>query len=161
MRAGQSFAGALSVAVQDAPEPAKREFERVVSDERLGVPLEESLGTVVERMENRDLHQVALVAALQREAGSNSAEVLDRVADTIRDRVALRRLISSLTAQGRLSRWVVTLIPVGLAMYLALTAPDYLDPLLKTTVGNVMLAVAIVMCIAGSMVIKRIVDIKV
>jgi tight adherence protein B len=161
MRAGQSFGGALSVAVEDAPEPAKTEFKRVVADERLGVPLEESLSTVVERMQNRDLHQVALVAGLQREAGSNSAEVLDRVADTIRDRVALRRLISSLTAQGRLSRWVVTMVPVGLVIYLALTAPDYLDPLLKTTMGNIMLGVAIVMCIAGSMIIKRIVEIRV
>lgn len=161
MRAGQSFAGALTVAVEDAPEPAKREFERVVSDERLGVPLEESLGAVVERMENRDLHQVALVAALQREAGGNSAEVLDRVADTIRDRVALRRLISSLTAQGRLSRWVVSIVPVGLVIYLALAAPDYLDPLLYTTAGNVMLGLAIAMGTAGSLIIKRIVEIKV
>jgi tight adherence protein B len=161
MRAGQSFAGALAVAVQDAPEPAKREFGRVVSDERLGVPLEESLGTVVERMDNRDLHQVALVAALQREAGGNSAEVLDRVADTIRDRVALRRLISSLTAQGRLSRWVVSLVPVGLVIYLSLAAPGYLDPLLKTTPGNVMLGLAIVMGTAGSLIIKRIVEIDV
>ena len=161
MRAGQSFGGALAVAVEDAPEPAKREFQRVVSDEQLGVPLETSLGVVVERMENRDLHQVALVASLQREAGGNSAEVLDRVADTIRDRVSLRRLISSLTAQGRLSRWVVSMVPVGLVMYLALTAPDYLDPLLKTTVGNIMLGVAVLMCTAGSLIIKRIVEIKV
>jgi tight adherence protein B len=161
MRAGQSFAGALAVAVADAPQPAKREFERVVSDERLGVPLEESLGMVVERMENRDLHQVALVAALQREAGGNSAEVLDRVADTIRERVALRRLISSLTAQGRLSRWVVSLVPVGLVMYLTLVRPTYLDPLLKTTPGNVLLALAIAMGVSGSLIIKRIVEIKV
>jgi tight adherence protein B len=161
MRAGQSFAGALSVAVEDAPEPARQEFQRVVADERLGVPLEDSLGTIVERMDNRDLHQVALVAALQREAGGNSAEVLDRVADTIRDRVALRRLIASLTAQGRLSRWVVSLVPVALVMYLSLASPDYLDPLLKTTTGNVLLGVAIAMGTAGSLIIKRIVEIKV
>ena len=161
MRAGQSFGAALAVAVKDAAEPAKTEFQRVVADERLGVPVETSLGTVVERMDNRDLHQVALVAALQREAGSNAAEVLDRVADTIRDRVSLRRLISSLTAQGRLSRWVVSLVPVGLVMYLSLAAPDYLEPLLKTTTGNVLLGVAIAMGTAGSLAIKKIVEIKV
>lgn len=161
MRAGQSFAGALAVAVEDAPEPAKGEFQRVVADERLGVPIENSLGVVVERMENRDLHQVALVASLQREAGGNAAEVLERVAETIRERVALRRLISTLTAQGRMSRWVVSLIPVALMMFLALTNPDYLEPLLKTTSGNVMLAVATLMVLGGSLVIKKIVDIKV
>ena len=161
MRAGQSFGGALAVAVEDAPEPAKREFERVVADERLGIPLEDSLGAVVDRMDNRDLHQVALVATLQREAGGNSAEVLDRVADTIRDRVSLRRLVSTLTAQGRLSRWVVTMVPVGLALFIGLTTPGYLDPLFHTTAGNVMLGIAITMGITGSLIMKKIADIKV
>ena len=161
MRAGQSFGSAIAVAVEDAPEPARREFQRVVADERLGTPLETSLGGVVERMDNRDLHQVALVAAMQRQAGGNAAEVLDRVADTIRERVALRRLISTLTAQGRLSRWVVSLVPVALIMFIGLTTPDYLDPLLKTGTGNALLVVAAVMGISGSLVMKRIADIKV
>lgn len=161
MRAGQSFAGALAVAVDEAPEPAKNEFRRVVADEQLGIPVENSLGVVVERMDNRDLHQVALVAALQRQAGGNSAEVLDRVADTIRDRVALRRLISTLTAQGRLSRWVVTLVPVALVAFISLTRPTYLEPLFHTTVGNVLLVLAVCMGFAGSQAIKRIVRIEV
>jgi tight adherence protein B len=161
MRAGQSFGSAIAVAVEDAPEPAKREFQRVVADERLGTSLETSLGAIVERMDNRDLHQVALVAALQRQAGGNAAEVLDRVSDTIRERVALRRLISTLTAQGRLSRWVVSLVPVGLIMFIGLTKPDYLDPLTKTAAGNALIVLAAVMGVAGSLVMKRIADIKV
>ena len=161
MRAGQSFAGALAVAVEDAAEPAKGEFQRVVADEQLGVPIETSLSTVVERMENRDLHQVALVASVQRAAGGNAAEVLERVAETIRERVALRRLISTLTAQGRMSRWVVSLIPVVLLMLIGLANPGYLDPLFNTTAGNVMLVVAVLMGVSGSLAIKKIVDIKV
>jgi tight adherence protein B len=161
MRAGQSFGGALAVAVRDAAEPARGEFERVVSDEQLGVPLEHSLAAVSERMDNRDLQQVVLVASLQREAGGNSAEVLDRVADTIRDRVALRRLVTTLTAQGRMTRWIVTMLPLGIVMFIALTKPGYLDPLLRTPLGNVLLAVSFVMTVCGSLIIKRIVHIKV
>jgi len=161
MRAGQSFAGALAVATEDAPEPAKKEFERVVADEKLGVPLEKSLAVVIERMQNRDLHQVALVASLQREAGGNAAEVLDRVADTIRDNVALRRLVRTLTAQGRMARWIVSLIPVFLVLFIGLSEPTYMDPLFHTGMGNFMLGVAVVMGTAGSLIMKKISDIKI
>ena len=161
MRSGQSFAGALAVAVEDAAEPAKSEFQRVVADEQLGVPIETAIGVIVDRMQNNDLHQVALVASLQREAGGNAAEVLERVAETIRERVALRRLISSLTAQGRMSRWVVSLIPVALIMYLAMVSPEYLNPLFETTAGNVLVVISALMGITGSFVIKKIVDIRV
>jgi tight adherence protein B len=161
MRAGHSFVGALAVAVEDAPEPAKTEFRRVVADERLGVPLEAALGVVVRRMESRDLEQVVLVATLQRETGGNTAEVIDRVAETIRERTELRGLVRILTAQGRMSRWVVTSLPVGLLLLITAINPAYMDPLYGTTVGRVLLVLAASMVVAGSFVIKRIVTIKV
>ena len=160
LRAGHSFVGALSVVVDDASEPARSEFKRVVADEQLGVPLDEALKTVVRRMENDDLDQVALVAALQRRTGGNMAEVLDRVTDTIRERFELRRMVQTLTAQGRLSRWVVTALPVVLLAAITLLNPSYVDPLFSTTAGRVMLIGAIAMVVGGSLVIKRIVDIK-
>ena len=104
LRAGHSFIGALSVVVNDAAEPSKSEFQRVVADEQLGVSIDDALHVVVERMDSRELEQVALVAALQRETGGNTAEVLDRVTETIRERFELRRTVRTLTAQGRMSR---------------------------------------------------------
>jgi tight adherence protein B len=160
LRAGHSFVGALSVVVDDASEPSRSEFRRVVGDEQLGVPLDEALKTVVRRMENDDLDQVALVAALQRRAGGNMAEVLDRVTDTIRERFELRRMVATLTAQGRLSRWVVTALPVILLAAITALNPSYVEPLFSTTGGRVMLIGATVMVVSGSLVIKRIVDIK-
>ena len=160
LRAGHSFVGALSVVVDDASEPSRSEFKRVVADEQLGVPLDEALKTVVRRMENDDLDQVALVAALQRRTGGNMAEVLDRVTDTIRERFELRRMVQTLTAQGRLSRWVVTALPVVLLAAITLLNPSYVEPLFSTTAGRVMLIGAIAMVVGGSLVIKRIVDIK-
>ena len=104
---------------------------------------------------------VGLLAELQRESGGNMAEVLETVVETIRDRFDLRRLIKTLTAQGRLARWILSLLPAFLAVVLTLLNPSYMHPLFATTTGQVFLAIATVMVITGSLVIKRIVNIKV
>ena len=161
LRAGHSLVGALSVAVLDASEPSKSEFQRVVADEQLGVPLDEALQVTVRRMENRDLEQVAVVAALQRDTGGNSAEVLDRVADNVRARMDVRRLVKTLTAQGRMARWIVSLLPVLLFCVIFLLNRDYLRPLWTKTVGEVAIGFAIAFIITGSYIIKRVIQIKV
>ena len=161
MRAGHSFVGALSIAVEDSPEPTRTEFRRVVADENLGVPLEETLGVVARRMESDDLGQTLLVAMLQRETGGNMAEVIDRIADTIRERAELRRIVHTLTAQGRMSRWVVTALPIGLLLIITAINPSYMKPLYVTSTGHALLVLAAFMLVIGSLVIKRIVDFKV
>lgn len=159
LRAGHSFVGGLSVVVEDAEEPSRREFRRVVADEQLGVPLEDALETVVRRMASDDLEQVALVAALHRETGGNTAEVLDRVNEVVRGRIELRQRVRTLTAQGRLSRWVVTALPVGLMLILSALNPHYMSPLFTHTIGRVLLVLAAIMVVAGSLAIKKIVEI--
>jgi tight adherence protein B len=161
LRAGHSFIGALSVVVNDAPEPARSEFQRVVADEQLGVPIDEALHVVVERMESAELEQVALVAALQRETGGNTAEVLDRVTDTIRERFELRRTVQTLTAQGRMSRWVLTALPLFLLLAITLINPGYMNVMYDSVIGRVLLVLAGISVLGGSLVIKRIVNIKV
>jgi tight adherence protein B len=133
----------------------------VIADEQLGVPVEVGLGSVVQRMQSRDLEQVALVAALQRETGGNTAEVLDRVTDNVREQMRLRRLVRALTAQGRLSRWVLSALPVVLLSVTALLNRSYVEPLFEAGLGRALLVAAAVMVVAGSVVIKKIVDIKV
>ena len=161
LRAGHSFIGALSVVVDDAPDPSRTEFRRVVADEQLGVPLEDALETVVQRMASEDLEQVALVASLQRQTGGNTAEVLDRVTETIRERFELRRTVQTLTAQGRLSRWVVSFLPLFLLLVITLINPGYMHIMYSTTGGKIALVFCALMVVAGSLVIKRIINIKV
>jgi len=161
MRAGHSFVGALSVVVADCPEPSRSEFQRVVADEQLGVPLEDALEVVATRMASRDVAQIAVVASLQRQTGGNTAEVLDRVTATVRERFDLQRLVKTLTAQGRVSRWIVTAIPLVLLAAISLLNPGYVAPLFHRTGGQVLLVVALVMVITGSLVIRKIVDIEV
>ncbi len=161
LRAGHSLVGALAVVADDATEPSKSEFQRVLAEEQFGVNLEDAFKVAVDRMQNQDLDQVALVARLQREVGSNSAEVLDQVIETVRGRMELRRLVRTLTAQGRLSRWVLTGLPVALAIMLLLVGGDYMKPLYTETLGKALLIVAILMVALGSWVIGKIVDIRI
>jgi tight adherence protein B len=161
MRAGQTFVGALAAVVEDAPEPSRRELRRAITDESLGVPLSEALSGVTERMRSGDFQHVAVVAALQRETGGNTAEVIDLVADTIRDRIELRRMVRSLTAQGRLAGTVLSLLPVGLLVIISLINPGYTRPLFHTTIGLVALGVGGALSGLGSFLINKIVSIKV
>jgi tight adherence protein B len=161
LRAGHSLVGGLAVMAEDAADPSRKEFKRVVTDEQLGIPLEDALKRVGRRMKNRDMDQVALIALLQRETGGSSAEVIDQVTDNVRGRMEVRRLVRTLTAQGRLARWIVSFMPVVLILMIMTLYPAFLNPLFDTTFGIVALVVAGLMVVAGSLVIKRIIEIKV
>jgi tight adherence protein B len=161
LRSGHSLAGALAVVVESASEPMKSEMQRVVADEQHGVPIQTSLLVVADRMASRDLEQLAMVAELQRESGGNAAEVIDRVAETVRERFDLKRLVETLTMQGRMTRWIVTALPVVIVLILQLEDPHYLHPLLVSTAGKFLLIFAVVWAVLGSFVIKRIIDIEV
>ena len=161
MRAGHSLSGALAVAVETAHEPSRRELRRAVNDDKLGIPIDEALRRVGERMDNRDLQQVALLSELQRTAGGNAAEVIDTVVGTIRERSELRRLVETLTAQGRMARWVLTAMPPLVAGMLWLMQPGIMTPFFNSAGGQIALFIAAVLAILGSVIIQRIVDIKV
>jgi tight adherence protein B len=161
LRSGYSLVGALAVVVNNAPEPSRAEFQRVIGDEQLGVPLEDALMRVSIRMKNRDIEQVALVSSLQGETGGNAAEVLDRVTESIRERAELRRLVRVLTAQGRFARWIVSALPITLLLLIWTINPSYIKPLFSHTSGRIALVFAAMMVTAGSVVIGRIVDIEV
>jgi len=160
LRAGHSLANAMGVVADEAPEPSKREFRRVVTDEQLGIPLDEALEVTAKRMQSNDMDQVAVLALVQREAGGNTAEVLDQVTINIRARMDIRRLVTVLTTQGKFSSWVVAGVPVGVALFLLVTNPDYLDPLFHNPVGQVAAVAAVFMAVAGFMIIRKIVSIE-
>jgi tight adherence protein B len=161
MRAGHSLSGALAVAVENSHEPSRRELRRAVNDDKFGIPVDEALRRVAERMENRDLQQVALLSELQRSAGGNAAEVLDTVVDTIRERADVRRLVQTLTAQGRMARWILTALPAVVALILWLMQPGIMTPFFTSAGGQFALVVAALMTAVGSLIIQRMVDIEV
>jgi tight adherence protein B len=160
LRAGHSLANAMGVVADEAPEPSKREFRRVVTDEALGIPLDEALEVTAKRMQNNDVDQVAVLALVQREAGGNTAEVLDQVTANIRARMDIRRLVKVLTAQGKFSSVVVALVPVGIFIFLLLVNPSHLDPLFHETIGQIGAVAAVMMTLLGFYIIRRIVSIE-
>jgi len=161
LRSGHSFNGALGVVVDHAHEPAKAELARVLQDDRLGVLPEDAIRKLARRMANRDIEQVALLAELQRTSGGNSAEILDTVVGTIRERAEIRRLVLTLTAQGRIARWILTALPIVLTGFLWLVHPEVMANFFRSSNGQIALLVAALMVAAGSFVIQRIVDIDV
>jgi tight adherence protein B len=161
LRAGHSLIGAMGVMVDGATEPSKSEFRRVLQDEQLGVPLDEALMVMAGRMDNLDVEQVAIVTRLQREAGGNTAEVLDRVVENIRGRMELRRLVRVLTAQGRIARYILTAIPIVLLIFFFTVNPVWLEPLWQTGPGRFALGTWVVLLISGWFAIKKIVEIEV
>jgi tight adherence protein B len=161
MRAGNTFIGAMSVVVEDAPEPSRRELRRALTDEQLGVPLADALGAVTKRMKSQDFQHVALVATLQRDAGGNTAEVVDLVTETVRERIELRRMVRALTAQGRLAGLLLSALPGAILALVSVINPTYVHPLFHSSTGLIALSVGGGMVLVGSYVIRQIVNIDV
>jgi tight adherence protein B len=161
LRSGHSLIGALSVVVENAPEPTKREFRQVLTDDQIGLPLEGSLRRIATRMKNRDMSQVSLLAELQKTAGGNAADVLDAVVSTVRERGEIRRLARTLTVQGRMARWILSVLPLVLALVMLLLMPAITKPLFQSTGGQIALVFAALLVVVGSFWIQRIVEIEV
>ena len=139
LSAGLSLAQSIDTIVREGGEPIRSEFRRVVVESRLGVALEDSLDGVATRMESRDFGWVVMAIKIQREVGGNLAELLLTVAATLREREYLRRHVHALSAEGRLSCYVLGGMPPGFLAYLALSKPDYVQPMFTTPVGWVLM----------------------
>jgi tight adherence protein B len=161
LRAGHSLLQAVAHVAEEADEASAREWNEVVRRTRLGVAVEDALDEMVVRVGNRDLQWIALVARVQHQVGGNMAEMFDIVADTVRQRQRLREMLHSLTAQGRMTRWILTLAPFGIGLILFLQSPTYIVAFLHDPVGQVLILGAVVMSVIGSLWLKRIVEIEV
>ena len=163
LRAGYSLLQAMELAAREGTEPASKELERVVREVGLGLSPEEALANLVERMQSEDLDLLVTAINVQREVGGNLVEVLDTIATTIRERVKLKGEIRVLTAQQQFSGYIIALLPVVLALILGVMNPTYMLGVFTDTVwcGWTMLSCSVVMILAGFLIIRQIVDIKV
>jgi tight adherence protein B len=160
IRAGHSVAASIASVAADATDPTRRELTAAVADERLGVPLDAALRPIARRMRSADIDQLALVAMLNERTGGNMAEVLDLIAAGARERADLKRELRALTAQARMSRWIVSGLPPALLLALWAIAPSYLRPLFHTVAGVLALCVATVLVMLGSFVMRLLVPME-
>jgi len=161
LRAGHSFLQSLDTVAKEITQPAAAEFQRVVAEIRLGRPAEDALEALADRVGSPDFKWAVLAVNIQREVGGNLAEILDNVADTLRERAMLRRQIKVLTAEGRLSAWVLAMLPLGIGLYMFAVNPDYIKVLFTETIGWVMVITALSLLVLGVLWMRKIVNIDV
>jgi tight adherence protein B len=161
LRAGHSFTGAIQLVAQEMPHPLGLEFRQVFDEQNLGVPLREALTGMTQRVESLDARFFVTAILIQRETGGNLAEIIDKIAHVIRERFRIQGQLKIFTAQARMTGIILTLLPVGLALTIGVLNPDYLKPLWFERAGRLLIALALCMQIAGALVIRKIVRIKI
>jgi tight adherence protein B len=161
MRAGFSFAQGLESVANEATQPTRRELQRVFTESRLGRPIEDALEDSANRMSSVDLMWAVMAIRIQREVGGNLAELLDTVADTMKQRERIRLEIKALTAEGRFSGWILGLFPVAFAGILYLVQPDYMSVLFSETFGIVAVIACAIMTFIGFIWLRKILQIEV
>jgi tight adherence protein B len=160
LRSGFSFAQAVDAVVRDGTQPAAGEFSRALAESRIGVPLEQGLDHVAARMACDDLRWVVMATRIQREVGGNLAEVLKNTVDTMRERAQTRRHVRALSAEGRLSGYIVVGLPIAVGAWLTFTKPEYVQPLYTTPLGLMMLAGSAVLIVVGAFWIRALVRVE-
>ncbi|HEV2309071.1 MAG TPA: type II secretion system F family protein, partial [Acidimicrobiia bacterium] len=161
MRAGFSFAQALEAVAEEAPDPSRRELARCFTESRLGRPIEDALEDSANRMHSVDLMWAVMAIRIQREVGGNLAELLDTVARTMMERERLHREIAALTAEGRLSAWILGIFPPAFALVLYVIQPQYMSVLFQNGIGIIAVGVSAVMAVFGFFWLRNLMQIEV
>lgn len=161
LRAGYSTMQAMEVISNEMPEPISEEFGRVVLELQLGVPFDTAMVNLMRRMPSADMDLVITAMSVQREVGGNLAEVLDAISFTIRERVRIKGEIKAMTAQGRITGYVITALPFALAGLVYMMTPDFMGELFTDPCGWVMIVVSVLMIGMGYFFINKIVSIEV
>ncbi|MBN1680610.1 MAG: type II secretion system F family protein [Anaerolineae bacterium] len=160
LRSGYSVLQSMEAIAKEAPEPTSTEFQRVVQEVQLGIPMENALEHVANRLPSEDLELVNTAVNIQREVGGNLAEILEAISHTIRDRIQLKGEIMVLTSQGRITGWVISLMPILLTMFLMIASPDYMGGMVKNRMcGWPMMGCGLALIGTGAALIQKIVDI--
>ena len=161
LRAGHSLLQAIDHAAEEADDRTAREWLALVQQTRLGMSIDDALDEMTVRVANPDLQWLSLVARVQHQVGGNMAEMLDIVAETVRERHRLRTQVQTLTAQGRMTRWILTFAPFALGGVLTLLSPAYITGFLSNHTGQLLIMVAVVLVFVGSLWLKKVVEIEV
>ena len=160
LKAGHSFKQGLQTIVDEGQEPASTELGRVITDTRLGRPMDEALAETADRIGSKNFSFVITAVTIQRQVGGSLAGLFDMIADTVRDRQQFARKIRSLTAMGRAAAYVLVALPFFIAFALTLMNPSYMDPLFHTHTGHMLIMTGLAMMAFGSLILKKIVSFR-
>jgi tight adherence protein B len=161
IRAGHPISAGFRMVAEEAPEPISAEFRRVFEEQRFGLPFEESLLGMADRVPLVDVRIFATAVLIQREVGGNLAEILDKLSDVIRQRFSILRQLRVHTAQGRMSGYILASLPLFLGLVLTLMNPENMKAFVDSPLGRVMIVVALVLQTIGFLWIRKIIRIEV
>jgi tight adherence protein B len=160
LKAGHSFRMAMQNVVDEADEPAAKEFKRVLTETRLGRPMDQALSDMAERIGSKNLDFVINAVAIQRQVGGSLAGLFDMVADTVRQRQQFARKIKGLTAMGRMSAYTLVGLPFFIAFAISVLNRQYMEPLFHTSTGHKLIVIGLFMMTIGSLMLRKIVSFK-
>ena len=161
LRAGSSFLQSIELVSREGQPPISEEVGRVVREVNLGLGMDEALKNLVRRIKSDDLDLMVTAIGIQQQVGGNLAEILDTIAFTIRERVRIKGEINTLTAQGRMSGYLVAFLPIALAAGINAINPGFMEPLFTQTLGKILIGVSLFCMAIGFFAIQKITDIKV
>lgn len=161
LKAGYSYLQAVSSVAKEMPEPISKEFGRVLKEMSFGIDATKTLTNMIQRVDSEDLKLMVTAIVIQKETGGNLAEILDNIAGTIRDRVRLQGEIKTLTAQGRFSGVIVSILPIALGFFIYLMNKPYMMLLFTSPIGKGMLIMAFINEMLGAFMISKITKIEV
>ncbi|HOX39490.1 MAG TPA: type II secretion system F family protein [Candidatus Brocadiia bacterium] len=161
MRAGHGFNAAIQNVADEAPDPIGEEFQRLYDELAFGIQADECLRNLSERIPIMDVKFFVTAVIIQRETGGNLAEILDSIGETIRERFRIFGQIKTLTAQGRLSGWILGMLPFGIGLAIYVLNKPYMSLLINEEIGHKMILGGLVLQSIGGLLIRKIVTIKV
>ena len=161
LRAGHPLSAGFKMAADDGPEPVAGEFRRVFEEQRFGLPLQDSLLSLADRINLVDVRILVTAILIQREVGGNLAEILDNLASVVRARFTIRRQIRVYTAQGRMTGYLLSALPIIIFSLLYMLNPQYMSILFTDPIGKILIVVAITMQLLGFLWIRKIIKIEI
>jgi len=161
LRAGLSFSAAMQIVAEESPEPVRGEFAVAVEEQSLGLEFRETMMNLTRRVDSLDLRFFVTAVILQRDTGGNLAEILENTSKLIRDRFRILGDIKTFTAQGRLTGGILLCLPLGISLFMFVMTPDYFKPMIENETGRIALYFAGFLQVLGSLIIRKIVAIKV
>jgi tight adherence protein B len=161
LRAGHALTTALGMVADEAPEPVRSEFRLLYDRQNFGMPLPDALKSFADRLTLLDARFFATSVLTQRESGGNLGEVLDNLSALIRERFRLKRHVRAVSAHGRMTGWVLGILPTALAGIIGVVSPGYMTPLFHDPIGKIVIVIALFMQAVGVLIMRRIIDVEI
>jgi tight adherence protein B len=158
LRAGHSMTASINIVAEQSLEPVRSEFGEVFKQQNFGLPLRDAMTQMLDRVPSQDLRVLVTGMLVQKETGGNLAEILDRISNTIRERLKIQGEIKTHTAQGRMTGWILCLLPVVMLIAINILNPGYSDMLFNTATGKMLCYLGIGLLVIGGLIIRQIIN---